>query len=721
MNIEELKSYITKEKIIDRSETFNEMFNYFFDDNFKEDRLNLYKSYVESYGLNKLSDAKIQIVKILFSDYIEKSLNEYQKTVENFSNKDDDTTKKGLEVIDKEIKNIAKLSGIFKSYDEDNFNSYILSSVEGINLDEVIAIFDKVQMSPADIKLINDTIKKVLNDNKVHHSENFAKDFINHELTDLFILPRKKAHIYNPDNFDKFTSLANAISKHKIAENIEGFDGGMAYLISLDLVFGLNSLKNSDNPSYKKVGELLLKVEENKFDNFSLKELMVEAVKQSRNIKEKPKGGYIEINNSGSTLRLPGPADRIFNFNDLVRVFLHTVSGNCDNENNQVGRSQQIYNIDNLDQYSIQIGTRPPIDRKINGFSDDVTISRREQVLLSHMRNFSYITPLVAFGKKDVSVLNKTPLELWASSLQASKNYMNDYLASEDKINDVGNSWFYLLDKYKVLEQDISTNTQDPKHEHIINPMLRFADSVNTLYNKEPEKYQQLISNIYHVLDGCENVFLNGNPDVMFRYLNLMSNLNSLNEKGQILDKNFFSIGLVNDPYVYRDNPIQELVLSSKNIEKDLVNFFDKNQHSLTINRLSDLDLETLRSLDEDVLLKIMPNIKTLAISDIQSIYETEAAQARIDLVKNIVDELCHENKEKREFCGGTNLTYCTPSQVKFTTMCNKIEQGRNRDIVEILGKTAFITNAKLHSQYEYKINKKKDVNEQFGLVKRKM
>lgn len=718
----ELNDYIKKEKTIDSIATFNKLLDLFFSDELKNERLELYKSHMITNGLNTLSEAKIQIIRIVFSEYINNSLNDYQNIIESYANIDDENTQHEILEINKQIKNIAKISGIFKEYDDINFNSYILNSVEDINIDEIIAIFDKIQMSSADIKIINDSIKKVLKENKQHSIENFAKDFINHELTDLFVLPRKKSHIYNPSNFNKYSALANAISKHKIAENIEGFDGGMSYLIGLDLVFGLNSLKTSDNPNYKKISELLLKAEQNKFDNFSLKELMNEAVKQSKNIKENQKGSYVQVNNSGSTLRLVGPADRIFNFNDFVRVFLHTVSGNCENENNQVGRVQQIYNNENNStQHSIQIGTRPPIDRKLNGFSDDVVISRREQVLLSQMRNFSYMTHLVANRKKDISVLNTSPLELWASSLQASKNYNNDYLDSNDKINDVGNAWFYLLDKYKVLEQGISTNDKDSKHEHIINPMLSFANAVLKFNKKDPDKYQQLTSNIFHTLKNYEDVFSNGNPNIATIYENVMEKLNDLNDDGKILAKDFKSLKLLNDPYIYSDSPVYEISLLPKDLlDNKIIDFFNKNQYSLTFDKMTDLDLNALKDLNETTLSKIIPNIKILAISEIQSIYETEAAQSKIEIIKDIIDVICDDQKEKRVFCGGTNPNYDNPSQIKFTNMCNNINMGRNIEIVEILGKTAFITNAELHSQYAYKVNIRKNVNEQFGFIKSK-
>lgn len=718
--LNELNDYIKKEKNIDNVMTFNNLLDLFFNEDLKDDRLEMYNSYMIAHGLSTLSEAKLQIIRVVFSEYIHHALNDYQKLVESYSNINDEISQQEISEINKQIKNIAKISGIFKEYDDINFNSYILNSVDGINTDEIIAIFDKVQMSCVDIKIINDSIKKVLQENKQHSIENFSKDFINHDLTDLFVLPRKKSHIFSPENFNRYSSLAHAIAKHKIAENIEGFDGGISYLIGLDLVFGLNNLKNSDNPNYKKISGLLLKAEENKFDNYSLKELTHEAVKQSQNIKENQKGHYVSVNNSGNTLRLVGPADRIFNFNDLIRIFLHTVSGNCENENNQVGRIQQIYdNSENSTQHSIQIGTRPPIDRKLNNFSDDVVISRREQVLLSQMRNFSYMTQLIANGKKDISILNTSPLELWASSLQASKNYSNDYLNSIDKINDVGNSWFYLIDKYKLLEQGISTNSQDPKHEHVINPMLSFAKAVIKL-NKKNSHYQQLTSNIFHVLKDCEHIFSNGNPSVYDSYESLMEKLNDLNDDGKILEKDFNSLDLVNDPYIYNDNPICEIVLSDNNVEIKLIEFFEKNQHSLTLDKMTDLDLEALRNLDDTILQKIISNVRQLALSDIQSIYETEAAQSKIETIKDIIDIICDKEKENRIFCGGTNPNYDSPAQIKFTTMCNTINNGRNRDIVEILGKTSFITNAELHSQYIYKVNIEQNVNEQFGFIKSK-
>lgn len=699
----DINKLIHQEIKIKDEKQFNELLEYFLSEEKSSERWFIYDSYMMQKGLHKLNEAKLQIIKILFSDYINHAINDYQNIINSHEDKNSDEYNTEINAINKHIENLAKFSSIFKAHDTTNFNEYILQSVKDINMDEVFAIFDKVQMSHEDIGTINDAINKVLQSQKKYNVENFTKDFINHEFTDLFVLPRKKSYIFNPENFNKYSNLANAIIKHKLAEHIEGFDGGMSYLLSLDLVYGLNNLKDSDNPNYKRIGNLLARAEQNKFDNYDLKELMFEAVKQSKNIKENHKGEYNKINNSGNALKLVGPVDRLYEFDNNVRLFLHTVSGNCEDENNQVGRVQQIYkNVDNINQHSIQIGTRPPINRKLNEYSNDaLTISRREQLILSHMRNFAYMTNLVATGKKDISVLEHAPIELWASAMDASKNYMNDYLSCNDKINSVGNAWLFLVDKTNILQQFISTNDKDPKHEHIINPLLMFVNAVIRLNKKEPEKYNQLLSNIYHVLKNKEYIFENGHPSIATNYEHIIDYLNSLKENNKIADRNFGSLTLINDVYQYTDSPLAEVIYmsDSNKLVANLKKFFASN--ALTFKKLSDEDLLAFRSLEHSIINQVLPEIKKLGLSDVQSIYETQAAQSNVSLIGNIVDKICDPDINKRHMWGCSSPEY-SPEEKKLYNMYIKRDDDNsiNRDILEILGKISFLTHSRLRGVY---------------------
>lgn len=81
-------------------------------------------------------------------------------------------------------------------------------------------------------------------------------------------------------------------------------------------------------------------------------------------------------------------------------------------------------------------------------------------------------------------------------------------------------------------------------------------------------------------------------------------------------------------------------------------------------------------------IVKILPVIKEFAISDLQSIYETETAQKRIGPVKEIIDVLCDEDRRNRDFCGATNQNHANNSQVKLFFMSSNIDKGSNREVL---------------------------------------
>lgn len=286
-----------------------------------------------------------------------------------------------------------------------------------------------------------------------------------------------------------------------------------------------------------------------------------------------------------------------------------------------------------------------------------------------------------------------------------------------------------LLDAIKILAAILifaPNHSNFLKNEHIINPLFLFAESLVSVYrgaDENKDKYQQLLSNVYHVLKENEQVFHKINNDITFKFDSFMDSIELLNLKGrfEILEKNFSSIDLVNDPYIYKKHPIAEIVLMSDNPESNLLDFLNNNKDALMFNKLSDLDLDALNVLEESTRVKILPIIREFAISDLQSIYETEAAQNKIEPVKEIIDVLCDNEQDNRNFCGATNREHANSSQAKLSYMSSNIDKGKNRENLEILGKTAYITNANLYSGYEAKFYDKKDLNEQHGLLKKKL
>lgn len=697
MEFETIKKIIENDLTVKDIAEFKKVLKYLLQDTESE-----FKQYIEIKSIEdnvSFQNAKTNILKTIFSKYLDFEIKDFQKLVSSHEDTSSDVYINEINEVNRHIKEIAKLSRLFDDV-EISFVDFLQESIEEINVDEIIAIFYKFKVSEDDLKLIENTINSTLKSSIIHKPEDYFKDFINHELMDLIGISRKKSNIFQPENFDKFKELATALIEHKTFEKIEGMDGGLAYLISLDLVYGLNDIKNSQQEEHKIIAKLLNDAVNNNFNSSSLDILMREAIVQSKNIKENFKGVISPIINSGNTLRSVGPADRIFDF-EAVKFFIHTVSSNCTSENSQLGRTLQIHNEENKIQSGIQIGDKPPINRKLNDFSEMLpTISRREQVLLSHMRNFSYVVSLISMGKLNIESLNQSPLEIWSTALNASRSYMNDYLKVEDKINEVGNAWLYILDKYKVFDQTISTNNADGKHEHFINPFFNFANAVIELYESDNLKYQTLLGNIVNTIKNKEQ-FLNGHVDVIQKYKSLTRTLKGMAVDNPELNKQDFSkISLAADVYCKEDSPLYEIILANENNQQELINKIKKHfsKESFTFSKLNDEEVEAFANLPETTKIALIPTIRQFAESDLQSVYETEHAKNKISLYKPIFDSILDENANQREFIGGNNPYTNTESEnLLYRLYANPDRMSSKQEsTIEILSKTSEMYGATL-------------------------
>lgn len=666
MNVNEM---ISNKSSINNDEDFNVVADWFNNEKILEDRFNTYTKYKEENSLEDEAVAKLHILNNLFGNYIIQQINEAQ----NLCDSEDENN---IEAASHIINKIKKIKFIFKEYDKVTFKEYLVNVIGDINYDEINAIFEKEVFTPKEISIIANAIKATLNKSTHDEFSDYSKSFLNHELTNLFSLSRKKLTPFNEDNFDKYKILAKALLEYNKNEKIEGFDGAITYLIDLDIKHGLFNIDSSYNET---LYEIMQKVQNNDFSKRDIEKLMFLAVQESKNFEDDGFGGIKDINNSGSSLRLKGVSDRCFG-----KILLHSVS-KPEREYQQVGRAAQLkitasnkeHNQDILTEnfpVSIQIGTKPAISRQLLEISNKgkIPISSREQLILSYANNFSYYLQLIADKDVSIDILKTGPVELYTTVLKQSKRFMTDFLNSEDKINSFVQSYINVLESTDILNIPNSTFSEDKKHIHILKPLKMIFDSMLQLYEDNPEKYGQTFSNLCHLLNNNKDLLLSGNKENASDFKSRYRIIKGFED--ELLPVKKQSTSLLKYTYLDLEDDLSlcEIIREKIDQPKDLIKYVEENLDSLTFDKLTVEEIEALKNIPEEIKKELMPLFNLLARDAFEALTNTGALgrPLELDIAIPVIDKLTSYNKEDRIFEGKKeSYNMESPSARKIFTM----------------------------------------------------
>ena len=666
MNVNEM---IFNKSSINNDEDFNIIADWFNNEKILENRFNTYTKYKEENSLEDEAVAKLHILNNLFGNYIIQQINEAQ----NLCNSDEEDN---IEAASHIINKIKKIKFILKEYDKVTFKEYLVNTIGDINYDEINAIFEKEVFTPKEISIIANAIKATLNKSTHDELNDYSKSFLNHELTNLFSLSRKKLTPFNEDNFDKYKILAKALIEYNKNEKIEGFDGAITYLIDLDIKHGLFNIDSSYNEN---LYEIMQKVQSNDFSKRDIEKLMFLAVKESKNFEDDGFGGIKDINNSGSSLRLKGVSDRCFG-----KILLHSVS-KPEREYQQVGRAAQLKitasNKENSQDIltedfpvSIQIGTKPAISRQLLEISNKgkIPISSREQLILSYANNFSYYLQLITDKDVSIDILKTGPVELYTTVLKQSKRFMTDFLNSEDKINSFVQSYINVLESTDILNIPNSTFSEDKKHIHILKPLKMIFDSMLELYEDNPEKYGQTFSNLCHLLNNNKDLLLSGNKENASDFKSRYRIIKGFED--ELLPVKKQSTSLLKYTYLDLEDDLSlcEIIREKIDQPKDLMKYIEENLDSLTFDKLTVEEIEALKNIPEEIKRELMPLFNLLARDAFEALTNTGALgrPLELDIAIPVIDKLTSYNKEERIFEGRKeSYNMESPSARKIFTM----------------------------------------------------
>lgn len=704
-----INNFILNKSAIENDNDFNVFAEWFNSSNELDARLAAYKEYKEKNNLEDEATAKIEILSNLFGEYINRQMLEAQNLCGIGEDNDTDNDV-GVEAANEIINNIKKIKFVFKDYDKLTFKDYLHDVVDGINYDELNAIFEKEIFTQNDVSIIAKTINSTLS-KKVHNEYNsYSKSFINHELCSLFSLSRKKLSVFNEENFDKYRTLAKALIEYNKNEQKEGFDGAIAFLIDLDIKQGLFNIDESYD---KTLFDVMNKIKNNDFNKYDINRLMKIAVEKSKNFEDDGFGNIKTITNSGESLRLKGVSDRCFD-----STLVHSVS-KPERESNQVGRAAQL-KISNANKnnntnmvtsdfpVSIQIGTRPAISRQLLEFvqpKEDKTqkkipVSSREQLILSYANNFSYYLQLISDGEVSVDILNHGPIELYTSTINQSKRFMNDFINLEDKINTFVQAYTNVLNETNILNIPNSTFSEDKKHIHVLKPLKLIFDSMLQLYENEPDKYGQTFSNFCHLLLNNKDVLLTGNKEFASDFKSRFRIINGL--KDELLSAIVVETPLLKNTSLDLDDDLSfcDVIKEKLDKPKELYEYIEGNLDSMTFDKLSADEIDALKAIPEDTKKELMPLFNLLARDAFEALTNTGSIgrPLEMDIAIPVINKLTSYDKDKRVFIGKKeSYNMETSSERKiFSMFYSENFSDNTKQQLEVFALLAHITDGKI-------------------------
>lgn len=218
---------------------FNQFAEFFTNKKYEEIRKNIYEKLMLERNLDSLASAKHLILKHVFSDYIQNSLE-----LANYAAEEKDSYK-AKSYIDE----LLKLREIFKNHDVINYKEFITESEPNITNAEVELLFleprlDESNIQKLEVAFINAFGKKHY---KISSKEDFQKRFFNHPL--MHCLDSHKSFssiVKNIENgniqLDKYKNLIEVVLKLKEKLNAEEFQGFITFAIKEDITKGFNNI-----------------------------------------------------------------------------------------------------------------------------------------------------------------------------------------------------------------------------------------------------------------------------------------------------------------------------------------------------------------------------------------------------------------------------------------------------------------------------------------------
>lgn len=557
----------------------------FFISNDKENvdlRLVYYEKIKLKQNLSSLADAKKLILKKCLSNYIYKEINlanQISLPLENSKNINHNITN----IID----SISKINKLFKSHDIINFEDFILSSVEDMNLYEFKAIFNKYLDENNDFLKLNNLEKNILKEEnfniKTNLISNKNKEYVNNFLSHPFInlykaVDRNINNNFIGDSFlNKYKNLAINLQKIRASENKEKFRGAVSYLIHLDITKGLNKIKEP-----KELKKILDNLKNEKLCQQAFNDLCSYSSINSKNFIINKDGDISYIENHNATKNI-GPVDRVY---DNLLFF-----DKSNEQNEQLSRTISILSKNNIKKENsnyipLQLASNFSIDKKLNNYSSlrNDFLNDNERMILSYAQNYSSFLSFISNKQISIEQLMTPPIELYNENLEESIDFNKKiqlYETPELQILNYTHSFLNIVENKKLLSL-LSTNYENNLLNQIITtPAIKLFSSLNKLIEqniiKENEQINDLINSLGDCLVNYENNIVNNNniilPDNVLNFFNDNKYWEKYKNNKKIIQK----LIPLSDLLKIQNNEIFEETINQITTEKQLDKLIDNN------------------------------------------------------------------------------------------------------------------------------------------------
>ncbi len=274
MTHKELLEKIKEGSKVTTNQEFSEYVQLFLQDDISSDRLNLYIEKMKAEKLPNLAAAKNEILKQIFSDYIQYTLMEANLAA---------IDEKPLEA-KRLVEQLNELRSVFKNHDVNNYKDFILESDSKMSEIEVELLFFEPELSTEELGKLSEAFLKAFGkkNTELSDKDDYQEKFFNHPLiqcldgySDFKTIQRNVSN--GTIQLGTYEYLIKSLLELRGKINAEEYQGFITYVIHEDLNYGLANILKNDSYKPETLRHLLKNLSEGvDFTNDKLKEIMLD-------------------------------------------------------------------------------------------------------------------------------------------------------------------------------------------------------------------------------------------------------------------------------------------------------------------------------------------------------------------------------------------------------------------------------------------------------------
>ena len=470
---------------------YHEYINLFTDETIKEDRFQLYSEKMSAKGLENLSEAKHIILKQVFEDFIQMSLNEASLHAKNRNHI------KAKEIVDQ----LSKLREVFKNHDISDYKEFISQSDSNINQVELDLLFLEPELNFMELDKLTNAFVKAFK-KKITTSQNksdFQKKFFSHPLMQCLDaysdFKTIQSHIANDTvSLGEYKNLIQSMLGLREKVNAEEYQGFITFVVHEDLTYGLTNILKDENykPSYLR--NLLKEMIDGKpLENKTIKELISQIrINHTKNVALNTRKELVTHTSSIASLNDYGFDVKINEKNIPIIFHGHATENAGANQREQQANTAFTIRSFGMDSIGLTV-LKDEITRTdhhsnfLKDFSHMIFLSRTEEIILTGLQFDASNIKCLALDSslqslKDGDFLGSNHYIVKADINRSQKIIMNNIGKSDlELVCEKKNAYLSIVGKnkdlFKTVLETTSTNNQ-LAFQLFSNPFVEFIDSI---------------------------------------------------------------------------------------------------------------------------------------------------------------------------------------------------------------------------------------------------